>query len=318
MTKKLTGLILALALLLSCFAAVAEEAQDKWAEGIVIGYSELQASGAFGIAQKADVYKYADMYGAEIVFADADNDVSKQLADIEDFVAQGVDYIFIHAVDMNGYESGIAAAQEAGIPIILLAREINAEAGVDYATYICSDGEWEGAAAMHAIADACGEDCRVIEITGQLGSSVGDERSKGFNDCLTQNYPNATLVASQTANFARAEAQTVMENLIQSTGGEFDAVFAANDEMALGALQACRAAGLEDIVIIGVDAQKSAMESIKNDGLYGTVTHSPLTGWWAFWVVQRIENGEEVPIRIVRKENVVTKENLEEMWQYAI
>lgn len=315
--KKVFSIILALALLVGCMTALAQS-EEQWAKDIVIGYSELQASGAFGIAQKADVYKYADMYGAQIVFADADNDVAKQLADIEDFVAQGVDYIFIHAVDMNGYESGIQAAKEAGIPIILLAREINAEAGVDYATYICSDGVWEGAAAMHAIAEACGEDCRVIELSGQLGSSVGDERSRGFNECLASNYPNATLVASQTANFARAEAQTVMENLIQSTGGEFDAVFAANDEMALGALQACRAAGLQDVVIIGVDAQVSALESIENGGLYGTVTHSPLTGYLAFWAISQIEEGREVPIKMVRLEHVITAENVADMWDYAI
>ena len=315
MARKFLAVILALVMVLGCAAGA--QAQEQWAAGIRIGYSELQASGAFGIAQKADVYKYAEMYGAEIVFADADGDVSKQLADIEDFVAQGVDYIFIHAVDMNGYESGIEMAAKAGIPIILLAREINAEAGVDYATYICSDGVWEGAAAMHAIAKACGEDCRVIELSGQLGSSVGDERSKGFNDCLKNNYPGATLVASQTANFSRAEAQTVTENLIQSTGGQFDAVFAANDEMALGALQACRAAGL-DVVIIGVDAQKSALESIQRGGLYGTVTHSPLTGWWAFWTVQQLEEGKEVPIKIVRKEHVITLDNLDDMWGYAI
>lgn len=316
MVKKLVAFLAAALLASTPFVSFAEE--TKWAEGIVIGYSELQASGAFGIAQKADVYKYAEEYGADIVFADADNDVSKQLADIEDFIAQDVDYIFIHAVDLNGYDTAIDMAKEAGIPIILLAREINAEAGEDYACYICSDGEWEGAAAMHAIAEACGEDCKVIELTGQMGASIGEERSKGFNDCLANNYPNATLVASQTGNFARTEAQSVMENLIQSTGGDFDAVFAANDEMALGALQACRAAGLEDVVIIGVDAQASALESIENGGLYGTVTHSPLTGWWAFWCIQQLENGDEVPIRIVRKEHVITAENVADMWNYAI
>lgn len=314
--KRILVFILIALLTLSSLSVAAGE--DKWAEGIVIGYSELQASGAFGIAQKADVYKHAELYGAQIVFADADNDVSKQLADLEDFVAQGVDYIFIHAVDLNGYDTAIEMAKEAGIPIILLAREINAEAGEDYACYICSDGVWEGAAGMHAIAKACGEDCKVIELTGQMGSSIGEERSKGFNDCLAQNYPNATLVASQTGNFARTEAQSVMENLIQSTGGDFDAVFAANDEMALGALQACRAAGLDNVVIIGVDAQKSALESIANGGLFGTVTHSPLTGWWSFWCVQQIEKDLDVPIRIVRKEYVITRENIDDMWDYAI
>lgn len=316
MIRKILALVLVVMMALGCMTAFAEEV-EQFGKGLKVGYSELQVSGAYSIRQSESIHEVAAKYGFEVVFADAQATITKQLADLEDFIAQGVDFIILHPVDMEGLESAVTQAKEAGIPIILVGREINGVAGSDYASYVCSDGVWEGMAGADAIAKKFGGTAKVIELQGIMGTSIARERSSGFGKGLELN-PGLELVAQQTGNFNRSEAQKVMENLIQSTGGDFDAVFAANDEMALGALQAIKAAGLEDKAIVGVDGQESAMVAVKNGELYATVTHSPFTGPWAFEIIRRIIKGEEVPIKIVRQEYVVTLENVDQMMDKAI
>jgi ABC-type sugar transport system substrate-binding protein len=317
MLKRILVCLLATLLLIGAVGALGEGEVEQFGKGLKIGYSELQVSGSFSIRQRESVYAEAEKYGFQIVFADAQGTITKQLADLEDFVAQGVDFIIVHAVDKEGLDSAVQQAKQAGIPIVLVARGINGVAGEDYACYICSDGIWEGLAGADAIAQKLNGSAKVIELQGMMGTSIAVERSTGFAQGLALN-PGLELVAQQTANFTRTEAQKVTENLIQSTDGDFDAIFAANDEMALGALQAVKAAGLSDKIIIGIDGQVSAMDAIRDGELYATITHSPYTGPWAIEVIRRIIKGEEVPIQITRQEYVVTLENVEEFYDRAI
>lgn len=319
MKKILALTICALLLLCGVSSALASSSilPDNFGEGMRIGFSDVASTGPYGIRLEESIIGTGEKYGFEVLFADAQENVSKQLADIEDFIAQGVDYIVIHPVDSEGVGNALQQARDAGIPVFLVARSAVGVAGDDYVCYLCSDGEWEGLAAAAAIADKFGGSAKVVELTGTMGASIAQERYNGFHQGLEQ-FPGLELVASQTGNFNRSDAQKVMENIIQSTAGDFNAVYAHNDEMALGALQAIRAANLPDVAIIGIDGQADAFEAVKNGEMYATITHNPFYGELLYESIYKHINGSEVPIQIVRQEFVVTADNAEEMSDYAL
>lgn len=292
-------------------------ADAAFGKGLKIGFSDITGAGIWGIRLEESIIGLGQKYGFEIVFADANSDVAKQLADIEDFIAQNVDFIILHAVDSAGASSALQQAKKANVPVILVGREVVGVPGDDYVCYLCSDGEWEGLAAASTIAAKHNGKAKVVELTGTMGASIAQERYNGFHKGLEQ-FPDLELVSSQTANFTRAEAQKVMENIIQSTDGKFEAVYAHNDEMALGALQAIKAAGLKDITIVGIDAQADAFDAIRAGDMYATITHNPFYGEWVYDIIKKIIDKKETPIKIVRKDYVITKENVDSMSDYAL
>ena len=172
-------------------------------------------------------------------------------------------------------------------------------------------------AAAAAIADKFNGNAKVVELTGIMGVSIAQERYSGFHEGL-ERYSGLKLVASQTAIFNRSEAQKVMENIIQSTGGDFNAVYAHNDQMALGALQAIKAANLSNIAIVGIDGQAEAFEAVRRGEMYATITHNPFYGEMLYECIYKHMNGIEVPIRIIRQEFVITSENADEMSHYEL
>ncbi|WP_308653072.1 substrate-binding domain-containing protein, partial [uncultured Anaerococcus sp.] len=205
--------------------------------------------------------------GAEVVISDAQNDSSVQSNQIEDLITQKVDLIIINPVDSTAISSSVQKANEANIPVICVDR--GTEDG-EIVSLVASNNVEGGKMAGEFILEKVGENAEVIQLEGIPGASSTRERGQGFEE-VTKDKIN--LVASQTANFDRAEGLTVMENLLQAQP-DVKAVFCQNDEMALGASEAIKASG-KDIVIVGFDGNDDAVEAVKNGDLAATVAQQP-------------------------------------------
>ncbi len=235
-----------------------EEADDV----IRIGMSVPGLQFPFFVTMKDEAEAAAAALGVEIVFADAQNDSAKQTADIEAFIAQGVDGILISPMTVDSQVPAIETAVERGIPVATVDRAANTDLVL---AHVGADNVAGGRAAAEYIVEALGGSGTVIQLEGTPGSSAAIDRKAGFEEGLAGT--GVEIIVSQTAQFNRAEGQTVMENLIQANP-EFDAVFGANDEMIIGAIEGMLGAGVDAaaIVTVGFDATPDAFAYI-NDGL---------------------------------------------------
>jgi len=283
-------------------------------EGLLIGFAQLGTTDRWRIAQTNSMITEAENRGFNLIMTDAQDSTAKQVSDVEDLIAQGIDYLFLSPIEYEGLVPALEAANRAGVPVILIDRAARGEAGVDYVTMIVADFIWEGEQAAHWLADALGETGRIVELTGTVGASVAIDRANGFYQGL-ENYPNMEIISSQTADFNRAEAQRVMENIILSVGTDFDAVYTHADEMAFGAILAMKAAGIDvgrdGVLVVGIDGGIEAIESVIAGDLAATITCSPLFGPVAFDTLQKIINGESVPPLIINPGTVIDIRNAE-------
>jgi ribose transport system substrate-binding protein len=202
-----------------------------------------------------------------------------------------IDVLIVNPVDGNAVVSAITAANDAGVPVITVDR---AAEGGDVVSHIASDNVAGGEMAGDFIAEQLGEEGKVVELQGIPGTSAARDRGKGFNQSMDK-YAGMEVIARQPAGFDRAEGMTVMENILQGNP-EIDAVFAHNDNMALGAMEAIAAAGRSDeIMIVGFDAIDDAVEAVKEGEMAATVAQKPsLMGEMAVETAIKVANGEEV------------------------
>lgn len=217
--------------------------------------------------------------------------LTKQASDVEDLIQQGVDLILINPTDSEAVVATVEAANAANIPVITVDRSSE---GGDVVAHIASDNIAGGELAGEYLLGLVGEGAQVVELEGIAGSSNARDRGEGFN-----NIANGKLevVAKQTANFNRAEGLTVMENILQGNP-DVKAVFAHNDEMALGALEAIEAAG-KDILVVGFDATGDAVKSVEDGKLAGTIAQKPdLIGQKAVEAAMKSLKGEKVEASI--------------------
>lgn len=302
-------------------AKTAEEMQSETVEStegkakLKIGFSELAINGAWRVAQVESMEKEAEARGYEFVMTNAEQDAAKQVSDVEDLLAQDVDFLFVSAVDVEAIMPALNAAKEQGVPVILLDREANGKTGEDFLTTIIADYKWQGEQCAEWVYKKLGDDTQIkaVEITGKVGGSDVRDRQAGFTEGAAK-YDNFEIVASQTANWSRAEAQKVMQNIIQSTGGDFNVVYAHCDDMALGAILALKTAGMElnkDVYVVTIDGQKEAVESIIAGELSCIVTCSPRFGPAAFDAMEKYLKGEQLPATIINEETIIDSDNAE-------
>ncbi len=255
--------------LFALLAAVILSPAAKAAGPIKIGMSVPGLQFPFFVTMKNEAEAAAAKLGATIVFADAQNDSSKQAADIENFVAQKVDAILISPMTTDSLVPAIEAAAKAGIPVASVDRKANTDAVL---VHVGADNVAGGRAAAKYIIDKLGNKGTVIELEGTPGSSAAIDRKAGFDEVM--NKSKVKILVSQTAEFNRAKGQNVMESLIQKYPS-FDAVFGANDEMIIGAVEALAAAGIKNKVTIGFDATPDAFQYMKEGKLGATIDQFP-------------------------------------------
>ncbi len=250
------------------FIAIAALLGASFAQTIGLSLSTL--NNPFFVQVRDGAQAAADELGLKLVVTDAQDSVSNQISNIEDLLQSGVSVLIINATDSDAVVPAVMEANTRNVPVIAVDRGIN---GGTVAYFIASDNVAGGALAGKFICDKLGGEGNVVELEGIAGTSAARERGQGFNDYLTSSCPGLKVVARQTANFNRAEGLDVMENILVAQP-DIAAVFAHNDEMALGALQAVQASGRK-ILVVGFDATDDAVAAVQACTMAATVAQQP-------------------------------------------
>ena len=253
-----------------------------------VGLSLSTLNNPFFVTLRDGAQAAADDAGYELIVTDAQDSVSTQISDIEDLVQRGVDALIINATDSDAVVPAVRSANDAGIPVIAVDRTVN---GGDVAYFISSDNVAGGRLAAEFICNQLDSEGNVVELEGIPGASATRERGQGFNEYMNSECSSASIIASQTANFNRAEGLSVMENILVAQP-DIGAVFAHNDEMALGALQAIEPSN-RDMLVVGFDGTDDARQAVEECRLAATVAQRPdQLGQEAINVAGRAVGGE--------------------------
>lgn len=256
-----------------------------------VGLSVSTLNNPFFVSLQEGAQAAADEAGVELITVDAQDDVSKQLSDIEDLITQGVDVIIVNPTDSAAVVNAVRNANSAGIPVITVDR---ASEGGEVAYHIASDNVAGGRMAGEYLCELIGGEGSVVELEGIPGASATNDRGSGFNEYMSESCQDAQIVARQTANFNRAEGLSVMENILQAQA-QIDGLFAHNDEMALGALQAIDGTG-RDVHVIGFDATPDAVQAVEECRIAATVAQQPeLMGQMGVEQAIEIAGGAQLP-----------------------
>lgn len=248
------------------------------AADLTIGFSQIGSESGWRAAETTVTKQEAESRGINLKFADAQQKQENQISALRSFVAQGVDAILIAPVVATGWDEVLEEAKDANIPVILLDRTVDAPDSL-YLTAVTSDLVHEGSVAGQWLVDNMnGANCRIVELQGTTGSSPAIDRKSGFEQAIAD-HGNLEIVRSQTGDFTRSQGKVVMESFLKAEGGEnICALYAHNDDMAVGAIQAIKEAGLqpgEDIKIVAIDAVPDAHLAIANGEMNATIELTP-------------------------------------------
>ena len=292
-------------------AAAVQTGNDK----LVVGFAQIGQESGWRDAETNDIQWYAarNTDTIELHFADAQQKQENQIKAIRNFIEMGVDVIAFPPVVETGWEAVLTECQEAGIPVILVDRGIDANTDSSlYTTMIASDHVWAGEQAAIVMNDLLGGEGKVVELEGTVGASAAVQRKQGFDDYIAANCPDIQIVASQTGDFTRAMGKEVMESFLK-TYDDIDAVFCHNDDMALGAIEAIKEAGLkpgEDIKIVGVDGVKGAFEAMLAGEMKSTVECTPILAAQIFETAAKLKAGESVDKWIMSADGIYTADQV--------
>jgi len=279
---------------------------------IVLGFSQVGAESGWRTANTISIKDSATAAGIDLKFDDAQQKQENQIKAIRNFIQQKVDVIAFSPVVESGWDTVLKEAKDANIPVILTDRAVDSKDTSFYKTFIGSDFVKEGKLAGEWLVNeeksATGP-VNIVELQGTTGSAPANDRKKGFGDAIAAN-PNLKIIASQTGDFTRAGGKAVMEQFLKANP-KIDVLFAHNDDMGLGALEAITAAGKvpgKDIKIITIDAVKDGMQAL-SDGKFNFIAEcSPLLGPQLMDLVKKVVAGETIPTRILTEETTFTPE----------
>lgn len=281
-----------------------KEVTKKAAKDLKLGVSISTTNNPYFVSMKDGLDSYAKDKKVSLKVADAQDDAARQADDIQNFISQNVDAILINPVDSKAVVTSIKAANSANIPVILIDR---GSEGGDVLTTVASDNVAAGKMAAEFAVKELGEKAKTFELSGVPGASATVDRGKGFNDIAKTKLD---ILSSQSANFDRAKALNTAQNMIQGNK-DVQVIFAQNDEMALGAAQAAKSAGLKDVMIIGIDGQPDAHDAIKKGDITATIAQQPAKmGEIAIQAAidhyqgKKVEKSTVSPIYLVKKDNV--------------
>jgi ribose transport system substrate-binding protein len=246
------------------------DSAGKQDEKVKIGLSISTLNNPFFVSLKDGAQKAADAEGAELVVVDAQNDSAKQVSDVEDLIQRGIDVLLINPTDSSAVSSAIESANKENIPVITVDR--SAEGG-EVVSHIASDNVAGGQMAGEFILEQLGNKGKVVELEGIPGSSAARERGEGFHKAV-DSVDGIEVVAKQAADFDRAKGLSVMENILQANK-DIQAIFAHNDEMALGAIEALEAAGIKGVIVVGFDATDDAVKAVEDKKMAATIAQKP-------------------------------------------
>jgi simple sugar transport system substrate-binding protein len=283
-------------------------------EDLKIGYAQIGAESEWRNANTSSIKETADQLGIELLFSDAQQKQENQIKALRTFIAEEVDVIGIPPVVETGWETVFQEAADAGIPIILVDRRADVPENL-YVTYLGSDFVEEGRKAGREMAKLLPNGGNVVELVGTVGSAPANDRAKGFREAL-EDHPDIVILDSQSGDFTRALGKEVMEAFLKKHGDQIDALYAHNDDMGIGAIQAISEYGLDpgqDIVIVSIDAVRGAFQAMIDGDLNVTVECNPLLGPQFYELALKVVNGEEVPKWVPSEESVYFPDNAAEI-----
>ena len=286
----------------------------KTYQDMVVGYAQIGAESEWRTANTISVKETAAQLGVELKFSDGQQRQENQIKAIRSFIAQRVDVIGVPPVVETGWESVFREAKEAGIPIILVDRRAAVPEDL-YVTYLGSDFMEEGRNAARVMVKLVNGHANIVELVGTIGSAPANDRYKGFREVL-KDYPDMKIIDSQSGDFTRARGKEVMETFLKTHGDKINALYAHNDDMAIGAIRAIEEAGLKPgtgIKIVSVDAVHGAFEAMIAGKLNATVECNPLLGPQFFEMALKVVNGEQVPKWVPSKEGIYYPDNAKEI-----
>jgi galactofuranose transport system substrate-binding protein len=282
---------------------------------LVVGFSQIGAESAWRTANTKSIKDEADKRGIDLRFADAQQKQDNQVRAIRSFIAQKVDVIAFSPVVETGWDQVLQEAKAAGIPVVLSDRAVKADESL-YVAFLGADFVEEGRRAGKFLAKATGGKAMIAELRGTPGSAPEQDRAKGFQEVISK-YPDMKIIKSQTGNFERAKGKEVMEAFLKSPEGkQITALYAHNDDMALGAIQAIEEAGKKpgkEIIIVSVDSVKAAFEAMIEGKLNCTVECNPLIGPQLFDIIEKVAAKQAVPKRVVVEESVFEQDKAKEV-----
>jgi galactofuranose transport system substrate-binding protein len=294
-----------------------EDDGKKTEEKIVVGFSQIGAESGWRTAETESIKEtLGNDSRFELKFSDAQQKQENQIKALRSFIAQKVDIIALAPVVESGWETVLQEAKDAKIPVILLDRGIDVKDESLYTSFIGSDFILEGENAAKELIKLMGEDTKVniVELQGTVGASAANDRMEGFANVIKENS-NYNIIKSQSGDFTRAKGKEVMEAFLKSDGENIDAVYAHNDDMALGAIQAIEEYGLkpgEDIKVVSVDGIKAIFEAVAAGKANIIVECNPLLGPQLAQAALDLQAGKEIERWIKTEETVfVGKEEAE-------
>ena len=314
-------LFLTTALLAGSLLGSAALAQDlpplEQKDSYKVGFAQSESNNPWRIAETKSFQDTAAECGWDLVVTDAGGSAAKQVADVDSMIAQGIDVLFLPPREESPLIPAVMRAKAAGIPTFLVDRSVDpnvAQAGRDYVAFLGSDFVDQGRrAAEWLIENFEGDKGVIIELEGTTGSSPANDRKRGFDEAIAAD-DRFEIVASQSGDFARDAGRQVMETLLQSHP-DVNVVYAHNDEMAIGAIQALEVAGRkpgEDVTVVSIDGTRDALQAIMDGKMGVTVESSPFFGPLSCETMKRYAAGETVEPWVKVEDRIFTAENAAE------
>jgi ABC-type sugar transport system substrate-binding protein len=274
---------------------------------LVVGFSQIGAESAWRTANTKSIKDEAAKRGVTLKFSDAQGDQENQVRALRSFIQQRVDVIAVAPKTEDGWQAVLEEAKKAGIPVILTDRVVKVDDPSLYVTFIGSDFVEEGRRAAEWLAKKTDGKAQIAELQGTPGAAPAIDRKKGFEEGIAK-YPEMKIIKSQSGNFERGKGKEVMEAFLRSPEGpKITALYAHNDDMALGAIQAIEAAGKKpgkDVLVVSIDGVRDAFQAMLDGKLNCSVECNPLLGPQLFDTIEKVKRGETVPKHIKTAEGV--------------
>jgi len=316
---KLSRRVFAMFVAASGAALVAACGSSKKDDRIVLGFSQIGAESEWRTANTVSIKNAAASMGIDLRFVDAQQKQENQIKALRSFIAQKVDVIAFSPVVETGWDTVLQEAKAANIPVILTDRSVSADPSL-YAGIIGSDFVEEGRKAARWVVEKYKDgttDVNIVELQGTVGSAPAIDRKKGFEEIVAAN-PRFKIIRSQSGDFTRSKGKEVMEAFLKAETRKIDVLYAHNDDMAIGAIQAIEEAGIKpgrEISIVSIDAVKGAFEAMIAGKLNATIECNPLLGPQLMTSVVEVYSGKPIPKRTVVDEQVFTMETAKQYIQ---
>ncbi|WP_419726679.1 ribose ABC transporter substrate-binding protein RbsB [Terrisporobacter petrolearius] len=286
MFKKITTIMISLILCTSLLVGCSQKSVDNTKK---IGLIVSTLNNPFFVDLKSGIESEAKKLGYDVVVLDSQNDPAKEVSNMEDISVKDVDVVLLNPVDSDSAIASVMVANNLDLPVITVDRVSN---GGKVVSHVASDNVEGGKMAAKYLVEKLGNKGNIVELEGIAGSSATRDRGDGFDNKVKNS--NLQIITKQSADFDRTKGLSVMENIIQSKGN-IDAVFAQNDEMALGALKALQDANMKDVLVVGFDATDDAVISVQKGDMAATIAQQPkLIGKTAVNLAHRFLSGEKV------------------------